>query len=189
MEPIDQKAALRRQAFDARKIAHKSNLDEVANTHLIAAVKGRGAATCVAGYMPIRTEISPILAMTHLHETGTEIAVPVIVAQDTALKWARWTPDDDMVEGAFKALVPADPIYIIPDLVVCPLVAFDAQGGRLGYGGGFYDRSLEELRAVRPTAALGFAYSAQELPQIPQEKTDQPLDAIVTERGVSDFLR
>jgi len=65
-----------------------------------------------------------------------------------------------------------------------PLVAFSRQGGRLGYGGGFYDRTLEGLRAKRSTLAIGFAYAAQELPDLPLEPTDQPLDLIVTEQGV-----
>jgi len=65
-----------------------------------------------------------------------------------------------------------------------PLVAFSRSGGRLGYGGGFYDRTLERLRARRPTLAVGFAYGAQEDPALPLEPTDQPLDVIVTEAEV-----
>jgi 5-formyltetrahydrofolate cyclo-ligase len=68
--------------------------------------------------------------------------------------------------------------------LIVPLVAFSRSGGRLGYGGGFYDRTLEQLRANKPTLAIGFAYAAQELADIPLEPTDQPLDRIVTEPGV-----
>jgi 5-formyltetrahydrofolate cyclo-ligase len=68
--------------------------------------------------------------------------------------------------------------------VIVPLVAFDRNGGRLGYGGGFYDRTLEQLRAVQPTLAIGFAYADQESADLPLESTDQPLDLIVTEHGV-----
>jgi 5-formyltetrahydrofolate cyclo-ligase len=68
-------------------------------------------------------------------------------------------------------------------------VAFDGQGGRLGYGGGFYDRTLERLRAKRPTLAIGFAFDAQEADSLPLEPTDQPLDMIVTESGVHEFPR
>ena len=73
---------------------------------------------------------------------------------------------------------------MIPEVVIVPLVAFDAAGGRLGYGGGFYDRTLELLRAARPTLAIGFAYSAQKQNALPLELTDQPLNMIVTEQGV-----
>ena len=69
-----------------------------------------------------------------------------------------------------------------------PLVAFDARGYRLGYGGGFYDRSLEVLRAKRPTLAVGFAYAAQQLSAVPIEPTDQRLDAVVTEAGLVSLI-
>ena len=69
-----------------------------------------------------------------------------------------------------------------------PLLAFDARGYRLGYGGGFYDRTLEGLRARGPVCAVGFAYGAQEVAQVPTEPTDQPLDLIVTEAGARHIL-
>jgi 5-formyltetrahydrofolate cyclo-ligase len=72
-------------------------------------------------------------------------------------------------------------------VVIVPLLAFDARGYRLGYGGGFYDRTLETLRARRPTLAVGFAFAAQEVAEVPIEATDQRLDAVVTEEGVRLF--
>ena len=74
-------------------------------------------------------------------------------------------------------------------MLIVPLLAFDVRGFRLGYGGGFYDRTLEALRALRPTRAVGFAFAAQEIDTVPIDKTDQRLDAIVTERGVRVFDR
>ena len=85
-----------------------------------------------------------------------------------------------------RAAIPAAGDWITPEIVIVPLVAFSRTGGRLGYGGGFYDRTLEELRAVKPTLAIGFAFAAQELDDLPLEPTDQPLDLIVTEQGVID---
>ena len=73
-----------------------------------------------------------------------------------------------------------------PELLIVPLVAFNAQGFRLGYGGGFYDRSLELLRKKKPTLAVGYAYSGQ-MGEVPVEETDQRLDAMVTERGITKF--
>lgn len=73
---------------------------------------------------------------------------------------------------------------MVPQIVIVPLVAFDRKGGRLGYGGGFYDRTLELLRASGPVLAVGFAYAAQEADALPLEPTDQPLDMIITEQGV-----
>ena len=76
---------------------------------------------------------------------------------------------------------------LIPEILIVPLVAFDAHGGRLGYGGGFYDRTLEGLRAKRPTLAIGFAFDAQQADDLPLEPTDQPLDMVVTESRVLTF--
>ena len=92
-----------------------------------------------------------------------------------------------MIDGPFGARVPAVEDWIEPEVLIVPLVAFDARGNRLGYGGGFYDRTLERLRAKRPTLAIGFAFDAQEADALPLEPTDQPLDLIVTESRVLRF--
>lgn len=89
-----------------------------------------------------------------------------------------------MIEGTFGAYIPAKGGWIEPEILIVPLLAFDRKGGRLGYGGGFYDRTLELLRARRATLAIGFAFAAQEVDNIPLEPTDQPLDMIVTEAGI-----
>ena len=73
---------------------------------------------------------------------------------------------------------------MVPQIVILPLLAFDGAGHRLGYGGGFYDRTLQKLRAAGPVHAVGFAYEAQAVEQVPTEATDQPLDAIVTDAGI-----
>jgi 5-formyltetrahydrofolate cyclo-ligase len=94
-----------------------------------------------------------------------------------------------MVVGEFGALIPAEGAWIEPEVLIVPLVGFDARGNRLGYGGGFYDRTLEGLRAKRPTLAVGFAFSAQLLSDLPLEPTDQPLDVIITEDGLFPLSR
>ena len=89
-----------------------------------------------------------------------------------------------MKEGAFGAAIPGTEIIVTPDLVIAPLVAFDRNGGRLGYGGGFYDRTLLQLREKSITRAFGYAFSAQEAADLPLEPTDERLDGFVTEDGV-----
>ena len=84
-------------------------------------------------------------------------------------------------------MIPAEGAWVEPEVLIVPLLAFDARGYRLGYGGGFYDRTLEALRARRPTLAVGFAFAAQEVAEVPTEPTDQRLDAIVTEEGMRPF--
>jgi 5-formyltetrahydrofolate cyclo-ligase len=108
----------------------------------------------------------------------------VIEAPATPLKFAKWAPDAELVVGAFKAKIPAKIDWMIPEILIVPLVAWDREGGRLGYGGGFYDRTLEELRAHGPVLAIGFAFNAQMSRDLPLETTDQPLDMIVTEDAV-----
>lgn len=177
-----EKAALRKDIFARRKAPHaeRSTRAPLANARLLTTI-GNASGEIVAGYRPIRTEIDPTEAMTALHGAGARICVPVIEALHHPLKFRDWTPDCEMVEGAFGAAVPATGDFLEPTIVIAPLVGWDRQGWRLGYGGGFYDRSLEGLRDKRPTRAIGFAYAAQELPKAPQEPTDQQLDAIVTE--------
>ncbi|MEM6339851.1 MAG: 5-formyltetrahydrofolate cyclo-ligase [Pseudomonadota bacterium] len=137
----------------------------------------------LAGYMPIRTEIDPLPAMAEAAAHGP-VAVPVIQGEGVPLKFSRWTPEGPLREGPFGAKVPEIDDFLVPEILIVPLVAFTRMGGRLGYGGGFYDRTLETLRAARPTLAIGFAYAAQEASALPLEPTDQMLDMIVTDQGI-----
>jgi 5-formyltetrahydrofolate cyclo-ligase len=134
--------------------------------------------------MPMRTEIDPLPAMAaHLGPVG----VPVIMAAATPLRFREWSPGCAMMEGAFKALIPVDGAWVTPQVLIVPLLAFDARGYRLGYGGGFYDRTLQGLRAAGPVVAIGFAFSAQEVAEVPIDDTDQRLDMIITENGARRF--
>ena len=169
--------ARRKQAFDAGHPAQSALLSEV-----LAAHRGK----VLAGYMPIRTEIDPRPAMTEVAAFGP-VAVPVIRAAGQPLVFSQWNPGCTLVDGPFGARVPEAERLLAPEVLIVPLVAFDRRGGRLGYGGGFYDRSLEGLRARGPVLAIGFAWSAQEAENLPLEPTDQPLDLIVTERAVIDL--
>jgi 5-formyltetrahydrofolate cyclo-ligase len=175
------KAAARKAAFARRKAAHGSGLVGRAG-HLSQVLAGyRGVP--LAGYMPIRSEINPLPAMEEAAAHGP-VGVPVITGEGQPLRFSRWEPGCAMKDGPFGAQIPATDDFFDPEIVIVPLVAFDRNGGRLGYGGGFYDRTLQQLRARRATLAIGFAYAAQEAEALPLEPTDQPLDMIVTEQGV-----
>lgn len=189
MDPApDPKAALRRAALARRKAAHQADRAAggeaamAARDHVLAMRLLAGART-VSGYRPIRSEIDPTPLMQALHAAGHRLCVPVIEGAGLPLRFRAWQPGAEMVAGAFGAEVPARGAWLEPDLLIAPLVAFDAAGHRLGYGGGFYDRSLAQLRARRRTLAIGLAYAAQQVPAIPHEPTDQRLDAVVTEAG------
>jgi len=176
----ERKAEARRAAFARRKEAFEAAGAQAG--HLSEVLAGyRGVP--LAGYMPMRTEIDPIPAMEEASAHGP-VCVPVIQAAGTQLKFREWSPGCDVEPGEFGAKIPMSGDWIEPEILIVPLVAFDKNGGRLGYGGGFYDRTLELLRSKRPTLAIGFAFSAQEAEELPLEPTDQPLDVIVTEIGV-----
>lgn len=175
------KAAARKAAFLRRKPLFE-NANAAQAGYLSEVLAGyRGVA--LSGFMPIRTEIDPQPAMAEAAAYGP-VGIPVIDAAAHPLRFAHWAPDMEMVKGAFGAQIPAAPTFFEPEILIVPLLAFDRKGGRLGYGGGFYDRTLEMLRAKRATMAIGFAFAGQEADDIPLEPTDQPLDLIVTERGV-----
>jgi len=174
------KTAARTAAFDRRKEAHAMGQGTAAHlSSLLAGYRG----VPIAGYAAMRTEIDPAPALEEAAAHGT-VGLPVILGAGQPLRFRAWYPGCEMVPGTFGAAIPAAGDWITPEIVVVPLVAFTSAGGRLGYGGGFYDRTLEGLRAAKPTLAIGFAYAAQQAQSLPLEPTDQPLDLIVTEAGI-----
>lgn len=177
------KAQARRAAFAARKPAFAAGQGDAAR-HLAAALAPH-AGRVLAGYMPMRTEIDPLPAMA---AHAGPVAVPVVMGRGQPLRFRAWTPDTAMITGDFGALIPADGPWLTPEVLIVPLLAWDRRGFRLGYGGGFYDRTLQGLRAANPaTLAIGFAFAAQELPRVPTDPTDQRLDAMVTDQGLIRF--
>lgn len=176
------KAAARKAAFATRKLAFAAGQGQAAE--LLADVLARHAGLPLSGYMPMRTEIDPLPAMATYQGP---VAVPVIMGAAQPLRFRQWSPESPMVAGEFGARVPIEGPWIEPEVLIVPLLAFDTRGYRLGYGGGFYDRTLEYLRARRRTLAIGFAFAAQQIDQVPVDATDQRLDLIVTETGVRTF--
>lgn len=184
MNLTDIKAAARAEAYARRKLAFAARAASDCNVLIAQLAPYRGAV--LAGYMPMRTEIDCLPAMVaHLAAgQGGRVGVPVIPGPAQPLRFHQWSPEARMIEGAFKAMIPEGGAELVPTVLIVPLLAFDRRGYRLGYGGGFYDRTLEGLRARGPVTAIGFAFAAQEVDEVPIEPTDQPLDLIVTEQGV-----
>jgi len=183
----ERKAAARKTAFAARKQAHELDRDADACARLWDYLNTLSGVDCFAGYMPIRTEISPLPVMERLCAAGKTVCVPVIQGAGMPLHFCRWKPDMEMTEGPFGARIPLIEEFLDPDVLITPLVAFDANGYRLGYGGGFYDRSFQGLRRMNAVVGVGFAYDGQELEHLPIEQTDQKLDAIVTPNRILTF--
>ncbi len=181
----DQKAVARQAALARRADAHAKG---GAQAGYLAEVLAGYRGVPLAGYLPMRTEIDPLPAMAEAAAYGP-VGGPIIMAKAQPLQFREWTPGCPTMAGSFGAFVPVEGNWMLPQILIVPLVAFDGQGGRLGYGGGFYDRTLEALRRSGPVLAIGFAFAAQRTDMLPLEPTDQPLDMIVTESGVLDGWR
>lgn len=177
---IDPKPAFRKTAYAARKLAFQT-VDPAPAISALGAEVLALRPRCVSAYAAIRTEVDPMPVMRHLHSAGVHVCLPVVVGPGQPLIFKPWTPNMRMLEGAFGARVPAEGPAVTPEVLITPLLAFDTRGYRLGYGGGFYDRTLAGLRARGRAVALGLAFEAQRVPQVPTDETDEPLDAVVTE--------
>ncbi len=178
MIPSDPKAAARRLAADRRAGANPS-LGEALAARLLAEWPPPAGVT-VAGYWPIRDEIDIRPLLLELHHRGHPIGLPVTPPRGHPLDFRRWTPGAAMLAGRFGTVYP-DGEPLVPGLVLVPLLAFDRRCFRLGYGGGYYDRTLAALPGA---TAIGCAYALQEMKDVPVEPHDIRLHAIATERGV-----
>lgn len=183
-EIAERKKAAREAATARRATAHETA--KSAGSALVAAMDESGLlrpGAIVSGYMPIRTEIDPRPLMRELSRRGHELCLPVIDGADKPLRFRKWSPGSAMTTGPYGAAVPASGAWVEPDLFLVPCLAFDRRGYRLGYGGGYYDRTLAGIAANRDTVAVALAFAAQEMVDLPIEGTDVPVDAVLTEAG------
>ena len=183
------KTALRLDARARRKalMVEHPEADWMAADHADAmlAATGRTRAGVVALYKALGAEVDPRPLGETLRKAGWTLALPAVVAEDAPLVFRAWTPGEPLAHDLSGLSAPlATAKEVRPDLVIAPLLAFDRQGGRLGQGGGHYDRTLEALRGEpAPPTFVGLAYSGQERGDLPREPHDQPLDGILTEAG------
>lgn len=181
---LDQrKAELRAEARSRRRTAAASGREagKRAAEIFFSAVDVSGAST-ISGYWPIKEELDARPILEELAARGHGIGLPVIVEPGLALIFRRWSPGAPLERAGFGTMIPPkDAPEVTPALLLVPLLAFDRAGYRLGYGGGFYDRTLAQLRAPTKTLAIGLAYGAQEIPAVPRDAFDQRLDWIVTD--------
>ncbi len=139
----------------------------------------------VSGFYPYKSEIDVLPLMARLSEQGWRTALPVVVADGLPLEFRLWRPGEETVAGVWNIPIPDETSPATdPDVLLVPMLAFDAHGYRLGYGGGFYDRSLERLRATKKVIAVGVAYRGQQRDHVPHDDLDQPLDWVLTEEGL-----
>ncbi len=187
------KQILRARMKGERRIAARARPDAAENAARHAARNFFSAievpdSAIVSLYYPIKDELDTEPLAAALTERGAAIALPVVGAKNQPLIFRTYQPGDALIDGAYGEQVPTDEAEEVrPTIIVAPLLAFSRAGGRLGYGGGYYDRTLEALRANAKShgdiLAVGFAYGVQEVDALPFGPLDQPLDWIATERA------
>jgi 5-formyltetrahydrofolate cyclo-ligase len=137
----------------------------------------------VSLYWAIRDELNTEPLLLHLVREGHTVCLPVVKGREVPLEFRVWRDDATLYPSGFGTLAPGEDAPVVePDVMVLPMLGFDAKGNRLGYGAGHYDRTIASIE--KPIFRVGYAYSAQEVDQLPVEPHDKPLDMVVTEAGV-----
>lgn len=141
--------------------------------------------SAVSAFFPHISEIDTRSLLGRLAGEGWTTALPIVIAKGQPLEFRQWWPGAPTVTGVMGIPRPPDSSPLVePDVLLVPMLAFDREGYRLGYGGGFYDRTLEKLRGMKRTVAIGVAYAAQEVDSVPHDGHDQRLDFVMTEAEV-----
>lgn len=149
---------------------------------------GSDKPTVIGGYWPLPNEIDIRPLMRACHDAGYKLALPCTPPAGNPLTFRAWQPDTPLKAGPYGTREPfGSAPEAAPDIVLAPLLAFNAAGYRLGYGGGFYDRTLAGLRDMGAVFACGIAYAGQETQYIPTDQYDQKLDGILTEQYFRKF--
>jgi 5-formyltetrahydrofolate cyclo-ligase len=169
---------------------HRNAVHEAVGAGAGAALAARGLPVVrnsqnriVSAFHPYLSEVSTVELLAKLVAEGWTTALPIVVGKELPLMFRTWKPGEPLVSGLWDIQIPADAApEVEPDVLLVPMLAFDRKGYRLGYGGGFYDRTLANLRAVKLVTAIGVAYAGQEIDAVPHDAHDQPLDWIMTER-------
>jgi 5-formyltetrahydrofolate cyclo-ligase len=142
----------------------------------------------VSGFSPLKTEINPIPLMRKLADAGAELALPVVAGKGKPLIMRAWRFGEPLDSGVWGIREPkAGAPEVAPDILLVPLLAFDRDGHRIGYGAGYYDMTIGKLRAMKPVVAVGIAYAAQEIASVPVTPRDARLDLVLTEREIIDL--
>ena len=147
--------------------------------------EARAGFNVVSAFHPYQSEIDTRLLLGKLAGEGWTTCLPVVLGKGLPLEFRRWLPGEPLVKGVWGIERPPDTSPLVePDVLIIPLLAFDRKGYRLGYGGGFYDRTLEKIRILKNIVAVGVGYSGQEVEAVPHGAHDQPLDYMMTEKEI-----
>ena len=145
------------------------------------------AGTVVSGFSAIRSEINPMPLLRRFAAAGAQLALPTIVSRGQPLRFRVFSFGQELDRGQWGIREPKpDAPEVDPDVLIVPLAAFDRRGNRIGYGAGYYDRTLHALRGKKPITAIGLAFALQEVAKIPALPHDARLDLVLTEREMID---
>jgi 5-formyltetrahydrofolate cyclo-ligase len=187
VDPADEKQVLRRSAAKIRKrlFGQQAQADMALAAHADALLDqfGRGI---YAAYLPIRSELSPLPLIARLADLSIQTAMPITPAPGNPLDFRLWARGDKLDDGPYDTKQPAVNAPVCqPDVILAPMLAFDSACWRLGYGGGFYDRSIGGLRqAGHKVVAIGIAFAGQQVDRVPTGPYDMALDAVLTPDGL-----
>ena len=183
---VDEKSAARKKARARRAAAHAKHGARAGEQLALHGLEFLAAAprAIISGFSAIRDEIDPAPLLARLAAKGHPLCLPVMQGKGLPLIFRAWAPGDEMAAATWGIAepLPSRPEYE-PDVVLVPLLAFDAHGYRLGHGGGFYDRSLMRLRKLKPIVAVGIGFDEQMIDAVPHLDYDQPLDWVLTPSG------
>jgi 5-formyltetrahydrofolate cyclo-ligase len=179
------KAALRKEMMAIRRTAHRAAgaaASETVCARFVATfAEALARRPVVSAYWPMGDELDVRPLLHGLHALGCRIGLPIVTPRGTPLIFRAWTPETPMEAGVFGTSHPVPDMRVTPELVIAAFLAFDRRGWRLGYGGGYYDRTLAKLRGEGPVLAVGVGYDAQEVAEVPITPSDERLDWVVTE--------
>jgi len=179
-----------RRAAQARRDALPAELHKAAAETIAARAFPLTLApgTIVSGFMPLKSEINPLPLMRKLSEAGAELALPVVAGRGKPLIMRRWRWGAPLAARVWGIREPtSESPQIEPDILLVPLLAFDRSGHRIGYGAGYYDLTIVQLRGKKPITAVGLAFAAQEIVHVPRTSFDAPLDLVLTEQEAIDL--
>ena len=191
-EPATEETAkqrLRREALalrDALPAAERAAAAQAiaARTFPVAISSG----TIVSGFSPRKSEINPVPLLRSLADLGARLALPAVVGRGKPLAMRAYAFGDEFARGQWGIREPKpEQPELDPDILLVPLAAFDRRGHRIGYGAGYYDMTINRLRGIKPVVAVGIAFAAQEIAQVPATGRDAQLDLVLTEREIIDL--
>jgi 5-formyltetrahydrofolate cyclo-ligase len=184
----DAKAALRREA-----LARREALPPAQRAAAAEAVAARPfpvavpPAAIVSGFMPLKSEINPLPLLRKLADAGARLALPAVAGKGRPLIMRAWSFGEPLAAGVWGIREPKpEAPEVAPDILIVPLLVFDRRGWRIGYGAGYYDRTIAGLRARKPIIAAGIAFAAQEIAEVPTTPRDARLDLVLTEHEAID---